>query len=102
LGQAGSGLVDGGGLVTDKHVRRLSVLVKTPGNQETAAPKAGMDAEIARKYGRLGKLPSELPTAPRWRNRPAPFIEVWGESCALLEINTGLEAKTVFQFLRRR
>ena len=78
------------------------MLVKTPGNQETAAAKAGMDAKTARKYGRLGKLPSELPTAPRWRNRPDPFIEVWGESCAVLEINAGLEAKTVFEFLQRR
>jgi hypothetical protein len=89
-------------LVTDKQVRRLFVLVKTSGNQETAAAKAGMDAKTARKYRRLGKLPSELPAAPRWRNRPDPFIEVWEEICALLEINAGLEAKTVFEFLQRR
>jgi hypothetical protein len=78
------------------------VLVNTSGNQETAAAKAGMDAKTARKYRRLGKLPSELPAAPRWRNRPDPFSEVWGEICALLEINAGLEAKTVFEFLQRR
>ena len=78
------------------------MLVKTTGNQETAAAKAGMDAKTARKYRRLGKLPSELPAAPRWRNRPDPFIEVWGEICELLEINAGLEAKTVFEFLQRR
>ena len=83
-------------MVTDKQVRRLFVLVKISGNQETAAAKAGMDAKTARKYRRLGKLPSELPAAPRWRNRPDPFSEVWGEICALLEINAGLEAKTVF------
>jgi hypothetical protein len=89
-------------LVTDKQVRRLFVLVKTEGNQETAAAKAGMDAKTARKYRRLGQLPSELPAPPRWRTRPDPFIEVWGEICALLEINAGLEAKTVFEFLQRR
>jgi hypothetical protein len=94
--------MDGGGLVTDKQVRRLFVLVKTTGNQETAAAKAGMDAKTARKYRRLGKLPSELPVAPRWRNQPDPFIEVWGEICELLEINAGLEAKTIFEFLQRR
>ncbi len=89
-------------MVTDKQVRRLFVLVNTSGNQATAAAKAGMDAKTARKYQRLGKLPSELPAAARWRNRPDPFLEVWGEICALLEINAGLEAKTVFEFLQRR
>ena len=78
------------------------MLVNTSGNQGTAAAKAGMDAKTARKYRRLGKLPSELPAAVRWRNRPDPFSEVWGEICALLEINAGLEAKTVFEFLQRR
>jgi len=78
------------------------VLVKTEGNQETAAAKAGMDAKTARKYRRLGQLPSELPAAPRWRNRPDPFIEVWGEVRELLNVNAGLEAKTVFEYLQRR
>jgi hypothetical protein len=89
-------------LVTDKQVRRLFVLVKTAGNQEIAAAKAGMDAKTARKYLRLGRVPSELPAGPRWRNRPDPFIEVWAEICELLETNAGLEAKTVFEFLQRR
>ena len=89
-------------MVTDKQVRRLFVLVKTEGNQETAAAKAGMDAKTARKYRRLGQLPSELPAAPRWRNRPDPFIEVWGEVRELLNVNAGLEAKTVFEYLQRR
>jgi hypothetical protein len=89
-------------LVTDKQVRRLFVLVKTEGNQETAAAKAGMDAKTARKYRHLGHLPSELAGVPRWRTRPDPFVEVWAEICELLEINAGLEAKTVFEFLQRR
>jgi hypothetical protein len=89
-------------LVTDKQVRRLFVLVKSAGNQEIAAAKAGMDAKTARKYLRLGRVPSELPAAPRWRNRPDPFIEVWAEISELLETNAGLEAKTVFEFLQRR
>ena len=61
-----------------------------------------MDAKTARKYRRLGKLPSELPATPRWRNRPDAFSEVWGQICAPLEINAGMEAKTVFDFLQRR
>jgi len=78
------------------------MLVKTEGNQGIAAAKAGMDAKTARKYRRLGRVPSELPAAPRWRTRPDPFAEVWAEIRELLEGNAGLEAKTVFEYLQRR
>ena len=78
------------------------MLVKTEGNQEIAAAKAGMDAKTARKYRRLGRVPSELPAVPRWRTRPDPFAEVWAEIRELLEGNAGLEAKTVFEYLQRR
>ena len=78
------------------------MLVKTEGNQEIAAAKAGMDAQTARKYRRLGQVPSELPAAPRWRTRPDPFLEVWEEIRELLEVNAGLEAKTMFEYLQRR
>jgi hypothetical protein len=47
-------------LVTDKQVRRLFALGKVETNLETAAAKAGMDAKAARKYRRLGRVPSEL------------------------------------------
>jgi hypothetical protein len=78
------------------------MLVKTEGNQGIAAAKAGMDAKTARKYRRLGRVPSELPAAPRWRTRTDPFAEVWAEIRELLEGNAGLEAKTVFEYLQRR
>ena len=71
--------MDGGRLVTDKQVRRLFVLVKTEGSQETAAAKAGMDAKTARKYRRMGHLPSELPVGSRWRGQPDRFAKVWAE-----------------------
>jgi len=89
-------------LVTDKQVRRLIGLVKIEGNREIAAAKAGMDAKTARKYLRLGQVPSELPAAPRWRTRTDPFEDVWDEVRQLLEGNAGLEAKTVFEYLQRR
>lgn len=88
-------------MVTDKQVRRLFALLTTERNQEIAAAKAGMDAKTARKYRRLGQMPSELPTAPRWRTRPDPFAEVWDEVRELLEVNPGLEVKTVFEHLQR-
>ena len=71
-------------------------------NLETAAAKAGMDAKTARKYRRLGRVPSELTPGPRWRTREDPFEEVWEEVRNLLEVNSGLEAKTVFEYLQRR
>ena len=89
-------------MVTDKQVRRLLALAKTEESQEIAAAKSGMDTKTARKYRRLGQVPSELPAAPRGRTRPDPFAKVWGEIRELLEVNAGLEAKTVFEYLQRR
>jgi hypothetical protein len=89
-------------LVTDKQVRRLFALVNQEKNQEIAAAKAGMDRKTARKYLRARRLPSELPPAAQWRTRTDPFEEVWGELRELLQVNPGLEAKTLFEYLQRR
>ena len=89
-------------MVTDQQVRRLFKLVQTEKNFGIAAMKAGMDEKTARKYRRLGKLPSELHTAHTWRTRKDPFEEVWHEIKLMLEINAGLEAKTIFEELQRR
>jgi transposase len=68
----------------------------------TAAVKAGMSEGTARKYRRLGKLPSEVGAPHGWRTRPDPFEAVWPEVEALLEQDNGLQAKTVFEELQRR
>ena len=78
------------------------MLVNTEKDQAIAAAKAGMDAKTARKYRRLGRLPSELAAAERGRTRPDPFVAVWEEVAALYESNAGLEAKTVFEYLQRQ
>ena len=88
-------------MVTDRQVRRLVALENTEKNLEIAASKAGMDAKTARKYRGLKRLPSELPVKARGR-RPDPFAGVWSEVRELLEVNGGLEAKTVFEHLQRR
>jgi hypothetical protein len=80
----------------------LFALGKVETTLETAAAKAGMDAKTARKYRRLGRVPSELTPGPRWRTREDCFQEVWGEVQSLLEVNPGLEAKTIFDYLQRR
>jgi hypothetical protein len=67
-----------------------------------AAAKADMDEKTARKYRELGKLPSEIKVEHTWRTREDPFAEVWEGVKVKLEINPGLEAKTLFEDLQRR
>jgi hypothetical protein len=61
-----------------------------------------MDEKTARKYLRAGKLPSEMMREHTWRTREDPFAEVWSEAKAFLELNAGLEAKTIFEYLQRK
>jgi hypothetical protein len=77
-------------------------LVQTEKNFGIAAIKAGMDEKTARKYRKLGKLPSELENPHKWRTRKDPFEDVWHETKSMLETNAGLEAKTIFEHLQRR
>ena len=77
-------------------------MVNLEKNHTIAAAKAGMDRKTARKYLRAGRLPSELPQLPRVRTRVDAFEEVWGELRELLEVNPGLEGKTLFDYLQRR
>jgi len=89
-------------MVTDQQVRRLFKLVQTEKNFGIAAIMAGMDEKTARKYRKLGKLPSELEQQHTWRTREDPFEDFWHEIKSMLEINPGLEAKTIFEDLQRR
>ena len=78
-------------------------MIQTEKNFGTAAIKAGMDEKTARKYRILGKLPSELEHPPHtWRTRQDPLQQVWDGIKLMLEINPGLEAKTIFEDLQRR
>jgi len=76
--------------------------MNTEKTKTAAAMKAGMDEKTARKYTRSDKLPSEIKKEHTWRTRTDPFEEVWEELRRKLEINSGLEAKTLFEDLQRR
>src|SRR5277367_4412941 len=90
-------------MITNQQVRKLRLLDGQGIAKEVAAVRVGMDAKTARKYRRLGKLPSEVRSMDRhWRTRPDPFAEVWAEIEAKLQVNNGLEAKTLFADLQRR
>lgn len=67
-----------------------------------AAMKAGMDEKTARKYRDRGILPSASDHCHDWRTRTDPFEEVWVEVVALLKVNAGLQANTLFADLQRR
>jgi transposase InsO family protein len=89
------------GLISNRQVRKLMKLL----NQETlslAAAKAGMDEKTARKYREAGKLPSEMASERNWRTRVDPYAEMWEELRGKLEVNPGLQAKTLFEDLQRR
>lgn len=77
-------------------------LLKSEYSKKTAAAKAGMDEKTARKYERLGKLPSEIKQVHTWRTRPDPFEDVWPEIRDKLTLNPGLEAKTLFNYIQRQ
>jgi hypothetical protein len=90
-------------MTTDLQVRQLRRLEQQGTAKELAALKAGMDPKTARKYRRLGRLPSEVKRMDRnWRTRTDPFTEVWPQIQELLRLNPGLEAKTIFADLQRR
>jgi HEPN domain-containing protein len=89
-------------MVTDQQVRRLFKLVQKEKTFGIAAAKADMNEKTARKYRKLGKLPSELKTGHSWRTREDPFETVWPEVESKLKINPGLQAKTLFEYLQRK
>ena len=67
-----------------------------------AAAKADLDEKTARRYRGLGRMPSEARVDHVWRTREDAFVDVWEEVKKNLEVNEGLEAKTLFEDLQRR
>jgi len=65
-----------------------------------AAMMAGMDRKTARKYLRLGKLPSEMKRAERdYRTREDPFVEDWPVVRDMLVDAPALEGQALFDWL---
>ena len=74
-------------------------------NKETyqyrAADKAGMTERTAYKYIKANKLPSQLKCEHDWQTRENPFVEDWPVILDMLEVNPGLEGKTIFDHFNR-
>lgn len=62
-----------------------------------------MSERTARRYRKMGKLPSEsqLEGERDWRTREDPFEVVWPQVLEQLEVNPGLQAKTILAWLQR-
>jgi len=88
-------------MISDRQARKVIELMQSEPTKAIAAAKAGMTEKTARKWARLGKLPSEVKTPRTWRTRQDPFEAVWERVRPMFELNPGLEAKTVFAFLQR-
>ncbi len=67
--------------------------------QEMAGMKAGVDSKTARKYIKVGKLPSECKQEREWRTKADIFEAVWPQLQAMLKASPGLEAKTLLEWL---
>lgn len=88
-------------MVTDQQVRRLFMLIKKEKSKTTASLKAGMDPKTALKYRKSEQLPSQMKQPHTWETRPNPFAQDWDEIKGMLEVNPGLEAKTILQHFQR-
>ncbi|MFH1761661.1 MAG: IS21 family transposase [bacterium] len=78
------------------------MLVNKEKTKAIAATKAGMDEKTARKYLRLDKLPSQCKKPHLWRTREDPLEKMWPEAESMLAINSGLQGKTIFDYMRRK
>lgn len=68
--------------------------------QEIAAAKAGMSFSTAKRYLKMGgKKTATARTPSRGRTRKDPFAEVWDDVKQLLSNDSGLEAKTLMEWL---
>ena len=89
-------------MVSNQQVRRLFMFIKRGIRQYQAADKSGMTDRTARKYLKIDKLPSEIAKNHDWQTRQDPYEAAWEEIKELLEDNSGLEAKTIFEYLQRK
>jgi len=89
-------------MVNDRQVRRLMKLRKTEKTLAIAAAKAGMDEKTARKWLRMGMLPSQCRAERSWRTRADPFEAYWEEIEKILKRAPTVLVTTLFDYLCRR
>lgn len=86
-------------MVTDVQVRKLMTEFSKHGQIGRAAACSWMNRKTARKYLKAFRLPSEMKSQKRWRNRPDAFAEDWPWIVDFLKAAPELEAKSLFEHL---
>src|SRR5947209_18952914 len=89
-------------MVSDLQVRKLMKLLSSGMPLSAAALSVGIDPKTARKYRAAGKPPGPDRAPHTWRTRPDPFAPVRDELRAMLAVNPGLQAETLFAYLQQR
>ena len=88
-------------MVRDNQIRRLKKMLHQGKTLQQSADASGISVKTARKYKKLNKFPSELNTVHSWKTRTDIFSEDWPQVKDLLENNSGLEGKTIMDWLIR-
>ena len=87
-------------MTTNGQIKRLRMLINKGLSCQDAAEKVGINEKTARKYIKTEKLPEGLKKDHTWRTREDPFKEDNEKINEMLRFNSGLEAKTVFEYLQ--
>ena len=87
-------------MTQDAQVRKLFCLLSKGDSLRLASLKTGMDEKTARKYRKVGRMPSELSARHNWRTRTDPFSTVWELVEKQLQEHPGLQAKALFAWLQ--
>src|SRR5580693_915754 len=89
-------------MIKDAQFRQLRQFLSEGHPLYRAALKVDIDVKSARKYRHAEQPPSETVSPRTWRTREDPFQDVWPQLRDMLELNPGLQAKTLFSDLQRR
>ena len=88
-------------MIKNQQVKILWRCMNMGKTQEVSAAKSDMDTKTARKYIRSRQMPSEMAVEHDWPTRKDAFESDWPAMKGLLETNSGLQAKTIFQHYQR-
>jgi transposase len=88
-------------MISIKQYRRLMSEYQKTGKIVVSAMKADVHPETAQKYIRAARSPEKLQAKHTWRTRPDPVAEVWPQAEQMLQDAPELEAKELFDYLRR-
>ena len=89
-------------MITNNQIRRLREYMAKTNNLTKSADRVGIDPKTARKYLKTIKTPEELQKIHTWKTRKNPFEDIWPKIEGRIELNPGLEAKTLFEYYQKK